>query len=277
MKLSFSTLACPEWDLARITAAAVAAGYAAVDFRGYRDASELTDSPAFAGEALRDTAMRISDAGLEVSCLSSGARMSVSGPADRAAQLDAMRRYADLCAPLRCKMVRIFGGDAANVPDPVGNAAETLVAASAIARERGIVFAVETHDSWTSTAKLRSAFDAAGAPEGVALLWDVKHPWHEHGETPETSLRNLWPYVANTHWKDAKAGNGGGARLRLPGEGDAPLAEAFDALESAGYGGWYTFEWEKRWLPEIEEPEIAVPRFAAFMRGLAEKRAAGRS
>ena len=37
MKLSYSTLACPGWDLARIVEAAVASRYDAIDFRGYLD------------------------------------------------------------------------------------------------------------------------------------------------------------------------------------------------------------------------------------------------
>ena len=48
-----------------------------------------------------------------------------------------------------------------------------------------------------------------------------------------------------------------------------PLRAAWDALAAVGYDGWFTFEWEKRWHPEIEEPEIAIPAFAAFLRRLA--------
>ena len=32
-RLSFTTLACPDWDIVRIVAAAVDNGYAAIDFR----------------------------------------------------------------------------------------------------------------------------------------------------------------------------------------------------------------------------------------------------
>lgn len=268
MKLSYSTLSCPGWDLARIVEAAVASRYDAVDFRGYLDCVEVVDSPLFRGDALREAAARIRDAGLAVSCLSSGAKMSAPDAVARAKELDAMRRYADLCAPLGCRQVRIFGGAVAGIADPVANAAETLVAAAAIARDAGIEFLVETHDDWTETARLRAAFDAAGRPEGVALLWDVHHPWAFHGEAPEDSVRNLAPFVRNTHWKDSIALPGGKRRLRLPGEGEVPLRAAFAALRAAGYDGWYTLEWEKRWHSGIEEPEVAVPAFAAFMRAL---------
>ena len=267
-KLSFSTLSCPAWDLARIVGAAVENGYGAIDFRGYLDATEIVESPAFRGEALRGVAERCRDAGLAVSCLSSGAKMSAPDDAARARNLDAMRRYADLCGPLGCRLVRIFGGSVRDVADPVANAAETLVAAAEIARSAGIEFLVETHDDWTDTARLRAAFDAAGRPEGIALLWDVHHPWAFRGERPEDSARNLFPYVRNTHWKDSRGMPDGTRRLCLPGEGEAPLREIRDALAAAGYDGWLTLEWEKRWHPGIEEPEVAIPAFAAFMRGL---------
>jgi len=30
-----------------------------------------------------------------------------------------------------------------------------------------------------------------------------------------------------------------------------------------GYKGFYSFEWEKRWHPEIEEPEVAFAQYAS--------------
>ena len=33
-------------------------------------------------------------------------------------------------------------------------------------------------------------------------------------------------------------------------------------LAGAGYEGFYCFEWEKKWHPEIEEPEVAFPQYA---------------
>lgn len=269
MRISYTTLACPSWDIVRIVEAAVANGYDAIDFRGYLDAVEIVESPHFRGDALRGIAARIRDAGLVVSCLGSGAKMSAPDAAARARELVAMRRYADLCGLLDCRQVRIFGGAADGIADPVANAAETLVAAAEIARAAGIEFLVETHDAWMDTAKLRAAFDAAGRPAGVALLWDVHHPWSFRGEAPEISARNLAPHIRNTHWKDSLPKPGGGRQLCLPGEGDVPLRDVFGVLRAVGYDGWYTLEWEKRWHPEIAEPEIAIPAFAGFIRGLA--------
>lgn len=267
MKLSFTTLACPGWNIAKIVDAAVASHYDAIDFRGYLDTVEIVESPHFQGSSLRAIASRVKDAGLEVSCLSSGARMTAKDADDRTRELDKMRRYAELCGAFGCRQVRIFGGAVDGVDDPVGSAAETLVAASGIARDAGIVFAVETHDDWSKTAMLRSALRASGDPEGIGLLWDLQHPWYAAGEEPLTSANNLAGKLCNTHWKDILRTPGGGFGLCLVGKGELPLQSIVAALHAIGYDGWATLEWEKRWHPEIEEPEIAIPAFAAFLRG----------
>jgi hypothetical protein len=36
-------------------------------------------------------------------------------------------------------------------------------------------------------------------------------------------------------------------------------------LVGAGYGGYYSFEWEKVWHPELEEPEVAIADYARVM------------
>ncbi len=37
-------------------------------------------------------------------------------------------------------------------------------------------------------------------------------------------------------------------------------------MNCEGYEGWITVEWEKRWHPEIEEPEVALPRHLPVLR-----------
>jgi sugar phosphate isomerase/epimerase len=51
------------------------------------------------------------------------------------------------------------------------------------------------------------------------------------------------------------------------GQGDIPLRDAIKALRRVGYQGFLTFEWEKRWHPDIEEPEVVLPQFVTVVRG----------
>ena len=45
------------------------------------------------------------------------------------------------------------------------------------------------------------------------------------------------------------------------------MKEQVRVLAAAGYEGLYGFEWEKKWHPEIEEPEVAFPHYAKTMAG----------
>lgn len=263
--LSFSTLACPSWDIDKIISAACENGYAAIDFRGYLGTTDITDNDQFKGSSLKEIATRIADAGLKVSCLSSSAKMSTANEASLENSLDMIRRYAELCHALGSRQIRIFGGATKGIADPIANAAETLRKAAGIGRDAEVAIAVETHDDWTSSAKLVQAFEMADWPDGVGFVWDVHHPYRNHDEDPASTAKLLSRCLFNTHWKDSTAPNGD-LKLCLPGEGDIPLMKCLDALDGIGYDGWYTLEWEKKWHPEIEDPEIAIPAFSAYMR-----------
>jgi predicted xylose isomerase-like sugar epimerase len=53
----------------------------------------------------------------------------------------------------------------------------------------------------------------------------------------------------------------------LTGTGQVPVKEQVRVLAKGGYAGFYSFEWEKGWHPEIEEPEVAFPQYAKVMGG----------
>ena len=52
--------------------------------------------------------------------------------------------------------------------------------------------------------------------------------------------------------------------LRLPGRGEVDLGRAVKLLRQGGYTGYLSFEWEKKWDPALEEPEVAFPAYLAL-------------
>jgi len=44
------------------------------------------------------------------------------------------------------------------------------------------------------------------------------------------------------------------------------VREMLRALASRGYQGYLSVEWEKKWHPEIPEPEVALPQHARVLR-----------
>jgi hypothetical protein len=45
-----------------------------------------------------------------------------------------------------------------------------------------------------------------------------------------------------------------------------PVRDTVQVLAPSGYTGYYCFEWEKAWHPDLEEPEVALPHYARVMR-----------
>jgi sugar phosphate isomerase/epimerase len=68
--------------------------------------------------------------------------------------------------------------------------------------------------------------------------------------------------------KDAtRTGAGLDDRRLVPlGEGELPVREMLRLLIQRGYEGWVSVGWEKRWHPEIDEPEKALPQHLRLLQ-----------
>lgn len=262
MKLAFSTLSCPAWNLEQILTAARENGYDGVEWRGYLEEIDLPKASIFAGAARRETRKRFEDAGLAFACMSSSVRLSDPSPEAQHREREAFTTYTALAADLGCGMVRVFGG---NLPSGVSREAALpsmagfLRGLGEIAAAHGVTLVLETHDAFSTGAQVAELLRRADH-SAVGALWDLHHPYRE-GEEPETTMQLLGPYLRHTHVKDSREGH-----YTLMGEGDVPLAQMIDLLRSSGYDGWISVEWEKRWHPEIADPEIVVPQYAHCMR-----------
>ena len=110
-----------------------------------------------------------------------------------------------------------------------------------------------------------TALFAADSP-AVGILWDAHHTFVSSHEDPDDTARQLMPFIRHTHLKDSRP-EGKDRRYVLTGQGEVPVRRQFAALARGGYRGFYSFEWEKRWHPEIQEPEVAFAQYATVMSG----------
>ena len=76
------------------------------------------------------------------------------------------------------------------------------------------------------------------------------------------------PLLRHVHIKDYHRGENGQFTLCPVGEGDIPLPEIVHTLLRDGYDGYFSLEWEKKWVPSLAEPEEVFPAFVRYMRAL---------
>lgn len=272
MKLSFSTLGCPAWPLARILDAAGRLGYDGVELRFLEHDDALWARPELTGRGLAETRARLRDAGLEVPCVDSRSFFHWPDPARRAESIAECERVIALAHELGARGVRVFGDTVqpgADLESTRRWIADAMQALSDKARPAGVEVWIESHGAFARAEASLSVLDRIEG-EGVGVLWDAPNAF-EAGDDPAEAVRLLGHRIRHVHLKDVRLQAGLHSRAVLPGEGEFPAARAIEALRGVGYGGWLSFEWEKKWQPEIEEPEVALPRFvewvSPFLRG----------
>jgi len=263
LPLGFSTLGCPAWTWPQILDFAAEHQFASIELRGILTNMDLTKVPELAPERIADVKQQLAAHGLVVSDLGASAQMHDMDPAKHAAQLDEARRFIDLAHALGAPYVRVFGNEyVKDVPREkmLAHIAGALHDLGDYARGKGVEVIIESHGDFTDSPALLEILQRADSPN-VALLWDAHHTFVSGKEEPEDTVAKLGRYIRHTHLKDSVP-SGNDRRYVLTGTGDVPVKRQIAALAKIGYRGFYSFEWEKRWHAEIEEPELAIAQYA---------------
>jgi sugar phosphate isomerase/epimerase len=270
MKLSFSTLGCPQWSFEQILENGRQYGFDAVAFRGVLAQLDLTKVPEFAPAERAHSRARLRAAGLEPSMLLTSTRLMVANKDELEAGLRSAEAHIDLAADLGAPSIRVFGGPlevGLSRAEAVRRAAERLRRLGDHAATRDIVVLLETHDDFTDPALVRRIMEATAHP-AVGVLWDIHHPFRMLEVPLDAAWREVGPWVKSCDIKDSVTDISArlGYRYVELGSGELPLDEALTLLRSVGYDGALTFEWEKLWHPELAEPEQSFPAFIRVMR-----------
>lgn len=110
--------------------------------------------------------------------------------------------------------------------------------------------------------------DRAGS-DNCGVLWDVHHTVRFGSESPVETFAALGTYVKHVHLKDSVM-RGSRVEYRMMGYGDVPVADAVTLLDRAGFDGFFSLEWVKRWNPDLQEPGIVFAHYKNYMDSLPE-------
>ncbi len=263
MKISFSTLACPDFSWTDIYSMAKDLSFDGIEIRGLGDDIDAVRAKPFTAGQLDKTIAKLSSLKVEIPCLSSGCCLKFKENYE--SNKTEITRYIELAAKLSTPYVRIL---ADLEPAPSGEIdddyiKDVLKELSVIASGKNVILLVETNGLYADTKRLRKLLDTVGS-ENVAALWDIHHPYRYFNESAADTVSNLGPYIRYIHVKDSVMVNGK-PEYRMMGEGDMPLDDIFSELIKSGYDGYISLEWVKRWASDLSDAGIVFPHFANYM------------
>jgi sugar phosphate isomerase/epimerase len=295
MRLSFSTLACPDWSWREILTHGSTFGYEGVELRLLERETDLLQRPEFQPSQLAARRSELADAGFRIAGLASSVRFDDPDATSRNRQIATGRAYLDLAAELGAEFLRVFGDVVPPPGDPqrstaMRHIADGLQSLGESAEPLGLAVLIETHGDYSDSRLVVETLSNVHSP-AVGILWDTHHPWRFQGEPLSESFRRMQPWIRHdTHWKDSVSQPRGRrsaesqaaataahtlmtghrhADYVLFGGGEFPIAECLRLLLDAGYNGWFCYEWEHAWHPEIDPPEVALPLFPEKLRAFA--------
>jgi sugar phosphate isomerase/epimerase len=262
--LAWSTLGSPGWSFEQTVAQAAANGYQALEVR-MLDGQIIPSN--LSAERRRQMKVVLQQYNIRIIGLGLSTRFSSPDPAERQANVDELRRYLELANELEAPMVRTFGGnviDGQTIDQTIDWVAQGLLAGVATAEAQGVTIVLETHDAFCRGAEVARVLAQVDSPH-VAAVWDIHHPYRM-GESIDETWRLIGSRVKHVHIKDGIQRADGSWQLVLLGKGELPCQATIKLLYDKGYRGYLSAEWEKKWHPEIEEPEVAMPQHAQTMR-----------
>jgi sugar phosphate isomerase/epimerase len=256
--ITFSTLACPHWQIEAVIEKASEFGYDGIEWRG---GSQGHVHPEMPGATKRLLRQRCADAGLMSLAVTAYTSFVSNSAGEGQANVEELQKYADLGAELGANYVRAFLGElpeGAHLDSSVyKKISDCLNAAAEYANSVGVNIAIEPHDDFVHSTDVAPFFNLPLSHHALRVIWDIANAFAA-GEDPAIGFDVLKGHLAYVQVKDGK-GRAPDWRLCQLGEGDVPLQRAVELLRANDYQGAFSVEWEYAWHLELDPPEIALP------------------
>ena len=282
MKITFSTLGCPGWELDQVLEYAVKWGYDGVDIRGLGKVMRTDDIVAFRPENIAATKKAFADSGVKLVCI--GTSCSFRDPKKYGAAITEGKNALELCAELGVPYIRVFGNDIksadgkAEIEAVIYGISELCDYADSLrhkygknsngavnTEENGISVLLEVHGDFNTVKVLLPICERLSERKNFGLIWDFAHS-ERADEDPKVFWDALKPYVKHVHVKDHKKQSDGSRKLCSVGSGDIRIRSTVRMMLRDGYDGYFALEHELAWHPELTPAEEEIPHYSRYMR-----------
>jgi sugar phosphate isomerase/epimerase len=261
LKLCYNTIAFPSWNFKQIIEKAKVYGYGAVELRCYLDQKDLFNHRDFSATNIPTLRSIANDNGVKVLMLNSSTQLHHREPKVRKQQLDDAKWYIDLAEKLETPFIRVFPDKllGEHPLEPILTGLQTL---NDYAKDSGVEVLLDAHGDLVDSRQLLSVLKTTGN----RLIWDQFNMYKKTREATNTMVKTLQSKIAVAQYKDGLIEADGTFHYTLPGKGQFPIKPVLKALKRINFNGYLSFEWEKRWHPELANPDIALPAFVNYVK-----------
>lgn len=268
MKLAFTTLGNPDWSFDKTLDEASRLGFDAIEIRGVEGKMLANEITQFFPENLEETKRKLFARNLKICGFGTSVSFHVVDRFDE--MINEGKAAIDVCSQADIPFIRVFGDkmlSGATRISVIDRVIKGIRELCVYATDKNVKVLIEVHGDFNTVENVMDVACALKDRTEFGILWDIAHSDRSYGNDYIEFYSKIKPFIYHVHIKDHKR-NKGNFKLCLVGEGDIPIKEIIKILADDGYKGYLSFEWEKKWHPQLEEPEIAYPAFIDFMRGL---------
>src|ERR1700686_2073659 len=206
MKVSFSTLACPDWTMPQIIAIAAGGGYDGIELRFVQGEDSLWKLPVFSGEELASTKRALAEQALTISCLDTSCRFHSPDAAERGRWIAEGQRMAALAGELGAPGLRVFGDTIQPGADRISTQswiAESIRKLAEITAARGVEIWIENHGDFAAAGETAAILENA-ASQKIGVVWDPANSFVATEERPADGAALLGVAIRHVHIKDLR-------------------------------------------------------------------------
>ena len=251
MNLSFSTRGWPDLSWDEMIDTALSMGFGGIEVYNLPKFNPLLDrSGPFHKYQAAATVRQLREKGLKIPCFDTSC--DISSEPDCVQTLSTLMEVARntqvqnvVCCALTENEAQVF---------------DNLKLLLPVAEKLDVTLLLKTSGIYSDTGRLRKMMDEFACDQ-LAALWDVHHPYRDHGESGDTTIKNLGNYVRHVHLRDSSDEG----QYELIGEGTMPIDDMMRALSSVNYDGFISLEWKPEWMEDLQDREVIFPYFVNYM------------
>lgn len=262
MKLSVSTLGCTEKNIEDIAALCHECGIYGIEVRGIGGVMDIRRLACLEPDNFPKVKAMLEAHGAGIIGL--GTSCSFHDPQKFDVSLDEGMEAIKCAKRIGAGFIRVFGNKLYS--DGLTSTAERIVTGidTLCGYSPDVDVLLEVHGDFNCEKTLSPVLEGMKHRKNFGVIWDVMHSDRYYGDDIGGFYDFIYPYVKHVHLKDCLRGEQ--IKLVLMGRGNIPIREIVGRLLSDGYDGFFSFEWERKWHPELCDADISFRDFAEYMR-----------